>query len=245
MGGWLGYIASAAFAAGLLGGVHCAAMCGPIVAACSNAASASRRARWPLALAYNGGRIISYATAGAIAGFSGQTGLALRGGTLTLEAMSIIAGAALIVMALCVAGVPRVKRVLEAAGGLIWRQVQPYSRRFLPANTVPRAFGLGTIWGWLPCGMVYAVLVTAVAAAGPAEGALVMLAFGLGTLPNVLALGVIASRLKALRLKSVRIGAAAAIAGLAIVGPFAVHHVHGTTADALYCRPPALAGAIR
>jgi sulfite exporter TauE/SafE len=244
MGGWLVYIASAAFAAGLLGGVHCAAMCGPIVAACSNASSASGRARWSLALAYNGGRIISYATAGAIAGFFGQTGLALRVGTLTL-AMPIIASAALIVMALYVAGVPHVKRVLEGAGGVIWRRLQPFSRRFLPANTVPRAFGLGTIWGWLPCGMVYAVLMTAVAAAGPAEGALVMLAFGLGTLPNVLALGVIASRLKALRLKSVRMGAAAAIAGMAVVGPFAVHHVHGTTADALYCRPPALAGVTR
>ena len=245
MGGWLGYIASAAFAAGLLGGVHCAAMCGPIVAACSSASSGPGRGRWLIALAYNAGRIISYATAGAIAGVFGQAGLALRGGTLTLQAMPIIAAAALLVMALYVAGVPRVKRVLESAGGVIWRRVQPFSRRFLPANTLPRAFGLGAIWGWLPCGMVYAVLVTAVAAAGPAEGALVMLAFGFGTLPNVLALGVIASRLRVLRLKSVRIAAAAVIAGLAVIGPFAVHHVHGTTADALYCRAPDAAGMTR
>ena len=245
MGGWLGYIASAAFAAGLLGGVHCAAMCGPIVAACSSAASSSGFARWSLALAYNAGRIASYTLAGAIAGFLGQAGVAMRGGPLAFAVMPLIASAALLLMALYVAGVPRVKRVLETAGGFVWRRVQPFSRRFLPANTVPRALGLGAIWGWLPCGMVYAVLITAVAAAGPAQGALVMLAFGVGTLPNVLALGVIASRLKALRLKAVRRVAAVVIASFAVIGPFVAYHVHGSTADALYCRAPVSAPGAR
>ena len=178
------------------------------------------------------------------AGF-GQAGVAMRGGPLAFAVMPLIASAALLLMALYVAGVPRVKRVLETAGGFVWRRVQPFSRRFLPANTVPRALGLGAIWGWLPCGMVYAVLITAVAAAGPAQGALVMLAFGVGTLPNVLALGVIASRLKALRLKAVRRVAAVVIASFAVIGPFVAYHVHGSTAEPLYCRAPVSAPGAR
>jgi len=239
MAGWLGFIVSAAFAAGLLGGVHCATMCGPIVAACSSASRHSASDRWRLALSYNAGRIASYTAAGAVAGFFGQASLTMRGGALVYAVMPYVASAALLVMALYVAGVPRVKRVLEAAGGVVWRRVRPWSRHFLPADTVPRAFGLGAVWGWLPCGMVYAVLVTAVAAGQPAEGALVMFAFGFGTLPNVLALGVIASRFTRLRVKSLRFAAAAVIATFAVIGPIAAHHVHGATADELYCRAPA------
>jgi uncharacterized protein len=238
MGAWLGFTASAAFAAGLLGGVHCAAMCGPIVAACSSASRRPVIGRWRLALSYNAGRIGSYTAAGGLGGLFGYAGLSLRGGAFAYTLMPYVASAALLAMALYIAGVPGVKRALETAGSVIWRRVQPWSGRFLPANTPARALGLGTIWGWLPCGMVYAVLVTAIATGDPVEGAVVMLAFGLGTLPNVLALSAIASRLRTLNVKRVRLVAAAVLASFAVIAPIAAHHVHGPTADALYCRVP-------
>jgi hypothetical protein len=227
MSGWVGYLAAAAFLAGLAGGVHCAAMCGPIVALCGGERRGSLRA-WQRALAYNCGRIMSYAVAGALAGAFGSTALALRGGASAQVVMATLAGVTLIVLAANLAGYAPVTRRLEAMGGAIWRRVQPYSKHVLPADTLPRAFGLGTLWGWLPCGMVYAALATAVATAQPGGGALVMLAFGLGTLPNLLAIALAASRIRrALRLALVRRCAAAVVAGLGLFGlSFALHAMH-------------------
>ncbi|MDY0050845.1 MAG: sulfite exporter TauE/SafE family protein, partial [Halothiobacillaceae bacterium] len=62
-------------------------------------------------------------------------------------------------------------------------------------RTPRQAFLLGFLWGWLPCGLVYSVLIWAMAAGGPAEGALLLLGFGLGTLPNLLLMGVFAVQL--------------------------------------------------
>jgi len=85
---------------------------------------------------------------------------------------------------------------VEAAGALIWRRIEPWSRPLLPVTSVTRALGIGAIWGWLPCGMVYGALLLALASGSAAGGAATMLAFGLGTLPNVLAIG-LASRTRA------------------------------------------------
>jgi sulfite exporter TauE/SafE len=236
MSGWLGYIALAALLAGLAGGVHCAAMCGPIAAMCSGTGS-GRLALWQRALAYNGGRIASYTVAGALAGAFGQAGLALRGGHSAQTIMAVLAGTTMLVLALHLAGCAPVTRRLEAAGGVIWRRLQPHAKHFLPADTFARALGLGALWGWLPCGMVYAVLVTAVATADAAQGALVMLAFGAGTLPNMLAITLAAGRLKKmLRLTAVRLFAAAVVAGFGTLGlSFAVHAHAPGIADFL-CR---------
>ncbi|MCW5606297.1 MAG: sulfite exporter TauE/SafE family protein, partial [Burkholderiales bacterium] len=167
MSGWLEPMVSAAFVAGLMGGAHCAAMCGGIAGMiCSPGSGSGKMASgWRYALAYNGGRIFSYTVAGALAGALGQGGIWLRGGAFLQHALMFFAGAMLLVLALYTAGVAPRARGLEAAGGIVWRRVQPYSRHFLPVDTVPRALGLGTVWGWLPCGMVYAVLLVALATA--------------------------------------------------------------------------------
>ena len=225
MDGWLGYLATAAFLAGLGGGVHCAAMCGPIVAACG-VSRPGVRGRWRRTLAYNLGRILSYTAAGALAGAFGASALTLRGAVAAQTVLAALSGATLILLAAHLAGSRPVTQRLEAAGGAIWRRVQPCARHLLPANTVPRVLALGALWGWLPCGMVYAALATAVATAHPAGGALVMLAFGLGTLPNVLGIALVASRLqRTLRLAVVRLGAAAVIAGFGLIGLSAALHV--------------------
>jgi sulfite exporter TauE/SafE len=192
---WLQFFVSAAFMAGLLGGVHCAAMCGGVIAACAGSARAPAQ-RWRFALAYNAGRLASYAIAGALAGALGQGALQLRGGATMQQAMLMFAGASMLLIALYLGGVTSVARRLELAGSYVWRHIQPYSRSVLPADTLPRSLALGALWGWLPCGMVYGVLLTAVASADAARGALVMLAFGAGTLPNVLALTVFTQRVR-------------------------------------------------
>jgi sulfite exporter TauE/SafE len=212
----------AALIAGLMGGAHCAAMCGGIVGAVSHGQSA---ARWRLALAYNAGRIATYTFAGALAGALGQSALWLRGGAMARHTVMAMAGAALILLALYVAGLSPLVRAVDAAGSVIWRRVQPWSRHFLPADTVPRSLGLGLLWGWLPCGMVYAVLLTALSTGSALDGAIVMAAFGVGTLPNLLAVTLFIDRFRAWgRSRLARLVGAAVIA---IVGIFAVvHAVH-------------------
>lgn len=211
----------AALTAGLMGGVHCGAMCGGIVGAVCNlqAGAPSGAKRWRYALAYNGGRIFSYTIAGALAGTLGQGTLWLRGGPAMQQALLFAAGLMLFVIALHVSGVTPVTRGIEAAGSVLWRHVQPYSRWFLPVNSMSRALGLGAVWGWLPCGMVYAVLLTAVATADPRMGALVMLTFGLGTLPNLLAIAFFVGRIGNLAVRGpIRIATALLIAGVGIFG---------------------------
>ena len=219
MNGWLELILSAAFIAGLMGGAHCAAMCGGIAGmVCAPRADGGAAAfDWRFALAYNSGRIASYTVAGALAGGLGQAGLLLRGGPFLQQALLFSAGAMLLVMALGIFGNSFLARGLEAAGSLVWRCVQPHSRRFLPVNTLPRALGLGMVWGWLPCGMVYAVLLTALVTADTGYGALVMLAFGLGTLPNLLGIALMAGQLRQhMALRPVRAVAALLVAGLGL-----------------------------
>jgi sulfite exporter TauE/SafE len=179
----------AAFLAGLAGGVHCAAMCGPLVGIACGARSGRGGRQWlRQALAYNAGRILAYAAAGTITGALGATGLALRGEPLTQQMMLAAMSISLIVLAAYVAGLAPLVRGIEAVGAVAWRRIGPYSRRFLPASTPARALGLGLVFGWLPCGMVYVALIAALTTADPLHGALVMTAFGLGTLPNLLAI---------------------------------------------------------
>jgi uncharacterized protein len=189
-------IAFAAFMAGLLGSAHCVAMCGGIAGAMCRGASGTSGSRMR-PLAYQVGRIASYTIAGALVGTLGYTGIALKGGVHSGHYLLYAAGIALIVMALYVAGYAPLVTRIEAMGSVIWKRIQPYSRGLLPANTVPRALGLGLVWGWLPCGMVYSALLTAAALADPLQSAAVMLAFGLGTLPSMLAVTVFAVRLRA------------------------------------------------
>jgi sulfite exporter TauE/SafE len=130
-----------------------------------------------------------------------------------------LTGAMLLFLALYVWGIAPLVSQVERIGSLAWRRVQPYSRHFLPAATVPRAFGLGLLWGWLPCGMVYAVLLTAAATGSASYGAVVMTAFGLGTLPNLLAVALFVRRVPRMsRTPALRFAAGLAIAACGVFG---------------------------
>lgn len=247
MDGWLQTMMLTAATAGLLGGAHCAAMCGGIVSLTCSPTVARRAQPWRFALAYNGGRIASYIVAGALAGALGQAGMALRGGALARHMLMFLMGATLIVVALNVAGVRPVTRSIEAAGSFLWRQVQPVSRHFLPITSPLQALGLGALWGWLPCGMVYAVLLTALASGNPGEGALILAAFGLGTLPNLLAIGAAVGRAQNwMQVRWVRYAASALIAVVGIYGMLHVLQPAALQPDSLFCRiAPGLAELLR
>lgn len=247
MDGWLQTMMLAALAAGLLGGVHCAAMCGGIVGMTCAPVANREAGQWRFALAYNGGRITSYAIAGALAGALGQAGIALRGGAIAQHLLMFMMGAALLVVALNVAGVKPVTRGIEAAGSLLWRQLQPFSRHFLPVTLPRQALGLGLLWGWLPCGMVYAVLLMALASGNAGEGALILAAFGLGTLPNLLLIGATVGRARQwMQLRWVRPAASLLIAVVGIYGMLHVLQPQARQPDSAFCRlAPGLAALLR
>jgi sulfite exporter TauE/SafE len=196
MTGGTDYIA--AFLVGLLGAVHCAGMCGSIVGALTRGLP-ERVRRFPGVLpyliAYNVGRVASYALAGALAGTAGAFAsdlLWMHRGRLVLLAL---AGVFLGLMGLSLGGWWNALAPVERAGAVLWRRLQPLGVRLLPVRSPAGALLLGLLWGWLPCGLVYTVLVWSLTAGGAAHGALLMASFGAGTLPALFAMGVLATRL--------------------------------------------------
>lgn len=182
-----------AFLVGLLGSVHCLGMCGGIVGALTlGLPESTRRSAWallPYLFGYNLGRIASYAAFGALLGW--LSGLALAGlpsGELRVVG-KLVSGLFMVALGLYLAGWWPGLVVLERLGGRLWRRIEPYGRKLLPVRHPWQAVGMGLVWGWLPCGLVYAALAFAVAAGNAGGSAARMAAFGLGTLPMMLAVG--------------------------------------------------------
>jgi len=208
------------FMVGLLSSsAHCVGMCGGIMGALTMAIPTEARAkRWQLLISYNLGRISTYAFIGFIAGYAASW-FDHWGASIWLR---WLAGFLLIAMGLYIANWWRGLIYLEAAGRYFWAYIQPLGKALLPVKSATRALLLGAIWGWLPCGLVYSALGTALAQAQPLESALVMAAFGLGTLPMVLAAGLAANLLAGL-LRNV---ALRSLMGLLIIG-FGVWTIYG------------------
>lgn len=224
----------AVFFVGLLGGVHCLGMCGSLVGIFT-AQLPTGGNRWPFHLAYSSGRIASYTLAGALVGLLGQTGMLLRDQVPVQHLLFALSSLMLIALGLYLAGLSGAVRSIEKLGSGLWQRIQPYTKRLLPVTSVPRALALGALWGWLPCGLVYSVLITALASGDAVHGASIMLAFGLGTLPNLLAIGLFWERLRHwVQSPSVRLAAGLIVAGLGAYGlakvgyTFAVHGWSGS-----------------
>jgi sulfite exporter TauE/SafE len=197
-------------ALGLASGLHCAGMCGGIVTAFS--IGNRNRALIPNVL-FNAGRISSYGFAGALAGSLGW--YAASGQT----ALLVLANVVLLFVGLHLAGLRSPMRFLENLGAPLWRRLQPLATRFIQKKSLPAAYGAGLVWGWLPCGLVYGALTAAAFAGSPAAGAASMLAFGIGTLPWLLAVGVAAARLRAwLGRKAVRLTVGGTVIGFGAWG---------------------------
>jgi len=221
------------FIAGLVGSVHCAGMCGGIVGAFSMAAP---RRTFPVAvvaanapslaldgavrvLSYNAGRIGSYMTAGALAG-------GLLGGVRQLAGAAPLqlgaywlANLMLVALGLYLMNAWHGLARLESVGQLLWSRLQPLTRRLLPVDHPAKALALGALWGWLPCGMVYSMLASAMLSGSAASGAAVMLAFGMGTLPALITMGLFGNLLQAwTRRRGVRLGAGLLVLSFGLIG---------------------------
>ncbi len=189
----------AVFLVGLLGGVHCAGMCGGIVSALTLQVPGKPGAggpAWMLHLAYNLGRISSYVTAGALMGALGSLGLLLNNVLPVQLALYVAANLMMVALGVYLTGITGALAFAERGGQWLWRRVQPLTRRFLPVRGPAQAFPLGLLWGWLPCGLVYSVLAMALLSGSAARGAATLLAFGLGTLPNLMLAGLLLVRFR-------------------------------------------------
>lgn len=186
----------AAFLVGLLGGVHCVGMCGGIVGALSFGLPEDRREpahMWPYLLAYNIARISSYTLAGILLGGISSLAMQLLAINQLQQYLLLFAGMFMVLLGLYIGGWWKVLLRVEQAGSVVWQQLEPLGRRFMPVRSIGQAFVLGLIWGWLPCGLVYSVLIWSIASGGALQGGLLLLSFGLGTLPNLLVMGLFAS----------------------------------------------------
>ncbi len=199
---------------GLLGSTHCVLMCGGVVGMACSALPKERRTRLgaqvPFLLAYNGGRIASYAIAGALAGAAGAAIASLGLAERAQIGLRFAAGVMMVAVGLYVAGFRPAMRWIERAGEPVWQRIAPFARRLVPVRTPAHALALGLLWGWMPCGLVYAAMVAAVTSGSALRGAATMTAFGLGTLPMLLAMGsAAAAAARAMRKRWVRPAAGA------------------------------------
>lgn len=199
-----------AFIIGLLGSGHCIAMCGGITTMLTSAISTNKydsneqipvnnpvnnineqkkpASKFTLVFCYNLGRIASYSFIGAIVGFTGS--IAAKNIGLPLASLRMISAIFVILLGLYLGQWLMWLNRIEALGKKLWLHISPLASRVIPVNTPLKALGLGAIWGWLPCGLVYSTLTWALASSNIIDGASIMFFFGLGTLPALLTLSI-------------------------------------------------------
>ncbi|MBK9394559.1 MAG: sulfite exporter TauE/SafE family protein [Uliginosibacterium sp.] len=211
-----GYLA--VFVLGLLGGTHCIGMCGGIVSALS-IPSASAGPIWPRQLAYNLGRITTYAMLGVLAGAVGSASLVFNSYLPVQLTLYVLANCMMIGMGLYLMGLPQAFLPLEKLGQRLWRRVLPLSQPFMRGQSAAKAYPLGVLWGLLPCGLTYGVLSTALMSGSALRGGALMLSFGVGTLPNLLLAGVLLARYgKLIRSKLFRTAAGVLVMSFGVYG---------------------------
>ncbi|GLT14032.1 sulfite exporter TauE/SafE family protein [Vibrio algivorus] len=203
----------AAFLIGLLGAGHCMGMCGGI-ASLMNLGQVSTKRQWLNPLFYNMGRLSSYALIGAIIGGSISTISSYSGINSPLNWLRLLSAVFMLLLALYIGQWWNGLIWIEKVGQKLWKYIAPFGQKLLPIKHPIYAIPFGFIWGWLPCGLVYSMLTWSAAAGNSLNGALIMLAFGLGTLPLMLAVGVSATQFNQLvqSLLFRRLGAAALLA---------------------------------
>lgn len=174
----------AAMLIGLAGGVHCFGMCGGITIALQSAVPSGNKS-YLYTLSYHLGRISSYALAGGLTGL--VSSIVSSRLNIGISVLTLISATMLILLACYIGNWYRGLTALENIGAILWRRIQPLAKRFLPFSSPLSALGYGAVWGWLPCGLVYSTLSWSLASGSWTNGALIMFAFGLGTLPAMLA----------------------------------------------------------
>jgi uncharacterized protein len=180
---------------GMIGSTHCVGMCGGIISTLSTnfSGKTSYQSFW-IQLFYNIGRITTYSFLGLLIGFfsSKLMGMLPNPHTFSMK----VSGIFFILLGLYISQLLNSFRYLESTGQRLWIKIEPFGRKYLPAQTPFDAWKLGLVWGWLPCGLVYSALALAMTQINPLHSALTMLVFGLGTLPTLLLIGHFAQNIK-------------------------------------------------
>jgi uncharacterized protein len=199
----------AAFLAGLAGAGHCAGMCGGIAGAMHLA-----RPQAPIATALvtGIGRISAYALAGALIAAPGLWLGDVFGTPERMTAVRATAGGLLILVGLTLLFPHGPMRHLERMGQRVWRRIQPLAAAGLRRGDLLGMALVSGLWGFLPCGLVYGMLIVAATTGDPLHGATLMLAFGIGTLPAVIAAGLV------INAGWVRSGALRRVSGVVLIG---------------------------
>ena len=204
------------FLLGFFGGTHCVGMCGGLSSAFALQLPPHLN-RIGLIVLLNLGRISSYVVIGLLVGLVGQVGISLDDTRAVQNGLYIAANILLLLLGLYLAGISTAATKIERIGKPIWKRLNPLLNKLLPIKSVPACFGVGVLWGWLPCGLVYSASLYALGSGNALHGGLYMLAFALGTLPNLLAMGIFAAQLKTfLQKRMVRLCAGSLVAGWAI-----------------------------
>ena len=204
------------FLLGFFGGTHCVGMCGGLSSAFALQLPPHLN-RIGLIVLLNLGRISSYVVIGLLVGLVGQVGISLDDTRAVQNGLYIAANVLLLLLGLYLAGLSTAATKIEGIGKPIWKRLNPLLNKLLPIKSVPACFGVGVLWGWLPCGLVYSASLYALGSGNALHGGLYMLAFALGTLPNLLAMGIFAAQLKTfLQKRMVRLCAGLLVAGWAI-----------------------------
>ncbi len=185
----------AAFLLGLMGAVHCIGMCGGIAAALAFAIQSPKQ-KILILIAYNIGRVGSYALIGLLAGVLGKLFLDVTSNFTTMPILRYVAAVMMVLMGLYISGWWKVLTRLEKLGAHLWKVIQPIGQNVMPVDTLTKGLIFGAVWGWLPCGLVYSALAFSMTQAEPSMAAVCMFAFGLGTVPAVLVGGVMGEKLK-------------------------------------------------
>ena len=192
-----------AFVVGLLSTIHCIGMCGGLVGAMTMSLSPDIRQNQlkltQYTFAYNLGRIISYMIAGLLVGLLGQVFKDFIMPEQGIGLLRLIASIMIIAMGFYIAGwFPQFSRI-EKIGVPVWSLLQPLGQRLLPVDKIWKAYFFGMVWGWLPCGLVYYMLLMSPANDGAINSALFMLAFGLGTLIPMMSVGFLTGKITQFR----------------------------------------------
>jgi uncharacterized protein len=227
------------FSLGLVSSLHCMQMCGPIVLSYSVALESLTNGPSRIGkatalgnhLAYNGGRLFTYLMLGALAGFVGRSIELLGRFAGLMQPLAIAAGLLMIGVGIFLLGIipARLQTFLRIPSSFIRR-----IGKLLSSPGASNRFALGLALGFLPCGLIYAALMKAMATGSPLGGAASMLAFGVGTTGALLAVGLFSSRL---RMQMNRWGTQLAAAGFMLMGAVLIwrgtmagmlmeHHLH-------------------
>lgn len=209
----------AAWLTGLAGsGGHCLGMCGGIVGALGVRAGQGSKGFGVLAAAHLG-RVLGYVAAGAFVGFLGAAVFGALLGSTGAAALRLCAALLIAATGLqLVLGRPLLG-ALEKGGARFWRRLVPLARSLLPPRDAAHALAVGALWGFLPCGLVYAQLAVAAASGGAWAGGAVMAAFGLGTSVGLSALSALLQSLGLARLPRRAAGALLVLFAVAMVVP--------------------------